>query len=139
MKKMLLLLALCIPLIFSMDPKKQAEKDFFEAVKKNEITTVENLIKEGKVDVNVKNNDGNTALMIAVKIKSVPLIKKILDEVPDLQTVQEAMKFAETDEIRNLLQKAKNQYILYEKILEKKSNSDISDIENFITTTPIIS
>lgn len=58
-------------------------KDFFEAIAKNDLTQVNMFIKRG-IDVNQKDEDGQTALMIATMNNHPKIVKILLENKADV-------------------------------------------------------
>lgn len=152
MKKILLCLLniTFIAPIISMELTEN-EKAFFQAILADDIDKVNELIASG-INIDMQDKDGDTPLIVAMTKKNPnkDIITAILNEVPNTTIKNKDNKTAmiHVQEIKNndlkklltdLLVKAQNQFDLYQQIKQKKFNSDISDIKNFIATNPIIS
>lgn len=121
------------------------------AIETNDLDIVKALLSYGlPVDFNLKDNNDKNPLMLAVEKGNTKVIEEILNQVPEEDIIDKTINFANTDEVTKilsnkkneileLLNKGKNQYILYFKIKQTTSNSNVSDIKNFINEKPIIS
>jgi len=61
----------------------EAGKEVYE-LKKGEISEVIKLLLEANADVNLQNNDGETALMCAITNENIETVKLLLSKKPDL-------------------------------------------------------
>ena len=63
---------------------ENVKKEFIEAIQKNDIEKIKELINKNKELVNLQLDEGKTILMMAASIGEMDLVKLILDKKPDV-------------------------------------------------------
>jgi uncharacterized protein len=102
------------------------ESNLFKGINKGEIKLVEQSIKGGflkkPVDINTKNEDGKTALMIAIDRRQPEIVKLLIEKGADLNVQDKHGNTALTFTILNIAQSN-----MAELLIEKGADVDLQD------------